>query len=179
MDCPGKQIKAPDSDYEKAFYPPTVFGYNAIRWIEYEARQRTFHIHHQLCGHDGKRFVAGAYVDGYHPESKTVFQYHGCFFHGCPCYHRGKQQNEVFFTDRKDNQYTRAQVHQRTLTRSQTLRNCGYTVVEMWEHEVHDEYDEEDPYHWSKARVPTKKNETYPHAIVYDFKAYQDKTKTF
>ena len=23
------------------------------------------------------------YVDGYHEESNTVFQFHGCFWHGC------------------------------------------------------------------------------------------------
>ena len=176
--CPGKQIKAPDSAYESAFYPPTNFGYNAIRWIEHEARQRGIHIHHQLCGHGGERLVAGAYVDGYHLESKTVFQYHRCHFHGCPCYRRGRYQNEVLFTDCKNNQFTRAQVYQRTLTRSQTLRNRGYTVVEVWEHEVHADYNyyEDYPYHWSKARVPTKKNETCPHTIVNDFEAYQDNT---
>ena len=85
----------------------------------------------------------------------------------------------MLFTDRKGNQTARAQAFQRTLARSQTLRNCGYTVVELWEHEAHADYDEDDSYHWSKARVPPKKNETYPHTIVYDFEAYQDKTKTF
>ena len=24
-------------------------------------------------------------VDGYEPESNTIFQYHGCKWHGCPC----------------------------------------------------------------------------------------------
>ena len=49
-------------------------------------------------------------------------------------------------------------------------------MVELWGHEAHDEYDEDDFYHWSKARAPTKENETYPHAIVYDIEAHQDKT---
>ena len=85
----------------------------------------------------------------------------------------------MLFTDCKGKQFTRDQVYQRMLTRSQTLRNCGYTVVEFWEHEAHAGYAEYDPDHLSKARVSPKKNETYPHAIVYDFEAYQDKTKAF
>ena len=172
MPCPGKQIKAPDSAYENAFYPPTVFGYNAIRRIEYEARHRGIHIHHQLCGHGGERLVAGTYVDGYHPENKTVFQCHGCHFHGCSWCCRGDLQNEVLYIDRKGKPITRAHA------RSQTLRNCGYTVVGRWEREDDPEYSYE-PCPWRKDRVPTKKNETYPHAVVYDFEAYQDKTKAF
>ena len=31
----------------------------------------------------------------------------------------------------------------------------------------------------AKGSDPTKKNETYPHAIVYDFEASQDKIKAF
>ena len=176
MACSGNQIKEPDSAYEKGFYPPTLFSYDAIRWIEYEARQRGIHVHHHLCGHGGERLVAGGLVDGYHPESKTVFQQHGCRFRGCARCYRGELQNEVLYTDRKGKQITRAHVYQRTLARSQTLRSCGYTVVELWEHEAYDEYE---PAPWLKDRVPAKKNETYPPAIVYDFEAYQDKAKAF
>ena len=96
--CPGNQIQAPDSAYKKDFYPPTLFGYNAIRWIEYEARHRGIHIHHQLCGHGGERFIAGSFVDGYHPKSKTVFQYHGCYFHGCSWCYLGERAKRKCYT---------------------------------------------------------------------------------
>ena len=33
------------------------------------------------------------------------------------------------------------------------------------------------PRPWWGDRIPQQRNETYPHAIVYDFEAYQDKTK--
>ena len=45
----------------------------------------------------------------------------------------------------------------------------GYNLVERWEHQ--------EPRPWWNDRIPPKRNETYPHAIVYDFEAYQDKTK--
>ena len=52
-------------------------------------------IHHQLCGHEGKRMVAGHAVDGFCLETNTVFQFHGCYWHGCPkCYPSPAQRQE-------------------------------------------------------------------------------------
>ena len=109
-------------------------------------------------------------VDGYHPETKTVFQYHGCFWYGCRgCFPRPEKRNEAICIDRKGNEITREAAYQRTLRRSEVIRFMGYNLVEKWEHKG--------PRPWWHARLPPKRTETYPHAIVYDFEAYQDKTK--
>ena len=56
------------------------------------------HIHHALCGHGGERVIRDSEgnevckVDGYEPETKTVFQYHGCKWHSCPCQ---KERDEI------------------------------------------------------------------------------------
>ena len=55
----------------------------SLRWLEQEAALRKIHIHHAACGHGGERWVERAPVDGYNHETKTVFQYHGCHWHGC------------------------------------------------------------------------------------------------
>ena len=135
------------------------------------ARQSGTHIHHHRCGHGGERLVAGDKVDGYHPETKTVFQFHGCFWHGCiKCFPKPEQRTEVICIDRKGNEITREDAYQKTLKRSKVIRFLGYRLVERWEHEG--------PRPWWHDRLPPKRNETYPHAIVYDFEAYQDKTKS-
>ena len=168
--CPGNQICAPESAFEKAFYPESSFGIKATCWLEYETRQRGIHIHQHRCGHGSERTIMGQKVDGYHPESKTVFQYRGCFWHGCrECFPWPEQRNEVISIDRKGKEITRQAAFKRTLTRSKIIRYCGYNLVENWEHEK--------PRPWWHARLPPKINETYPHAIVYDFEAYQDKAK--
>ena len=64
---------------------------------------------------------------------------------------------------------TRKVAYGLTLQRAKHLRDAGYTVVEKWEHEA--------PAPWANTRCPEKQTETYPHAIVYDFESYQDKTK--
>ena len=51
-----------------------------------------------MCGHDGERMVkvwvlndkgkkepASFLVDGYEPETNTVYQFHGCHWHGHTC----------------------------------------------------------------------------------------------
>jgi len=87
INCPGERIFAPQSLFERAFYLKGNFGIKACCWIEYESRQRGIHIHHHACGHGGERMIAKHPVDGYHHESKTVFQYLSCHFHGCSrCY---------------------------------------------------------------------------------------------
>ena len=170
ISCPGNRILAPESAFEKAFYPESSFGIKATCWLQHEARQRGIHIHHHRCGHGGERIVAGDKVDGYHPESKTVFQYHGCFWHGCrECFPRPEQRTEVISLDRKGNEITMEAAYQRTLRRSAVIWFMGYNLVERWEHE--------NPRPWWHDRLPPKRNETYPHAIVYDFEAYQDKSK--
>ena len=73
IECPGNRILAPESAFEKAFYPECGFGIKATCWLEYVSRESCKHIHHHRCGHGGERFIKGAPVDGYHPEPKLSF----------------------------------------------------------------------------------------------------------
>ena len=73
ISCPGNRILAPESAFEKTFYPEGRFGIKATCRLEHVARQSGTHIHHHRCGHGGERLVVGAKFDGYHPETKTVF----------------------------------------------------------------------------------------------------------
>ena len=179
INCPNNRSEVPASAYEKAFYPEARCGFIATKWLEWEAKQRGIHIHHTRCGHGGERHILGARVDGYHPETKTVFQYHGCFWHGCKkCYPEARRgtvsrvNNQGEFVTRLDSQgkpVKRKDAYGLTLMRTQFLRDSGYTVVEKWEHEK--------PAPWETTSCPERQTATYPHAIVYDFEAYQDASK--
>ena len=69
--------------YETAFYPNHKTYADSIRWLEYESRKHNTDICHQFCGHEGQRWIAGGAVVGFDPETKTVYQYHGCHWEGC------------------------------------------------------------------------------------------------
>ena len=147
-----------------------TFGIQGTCWLEYLSRQSGKHIHRHKCSHGGERFIKGAPVDGYHPETKTVFQFHGCHWHGCiQCFSNPKQRTEVIRIDKNGTETTREIAYLKTLARSDEIRNLGYNLVERWEHE------QLSP--WLDDKHPRKRNETYPHAIVFDFESYQDKTK--
>ena len=115
IECPGRLVIASRSSFEKAFFPKSVFGKRAIAWIKHEAREHEKHIHHHRCGHGGERVIDRAPVDGFEPVSKTVFQIHGCHFHGCPQCFPGERQNEILFTDKKGQPVTRAEKYAQTL----------------------------------------------------------------
>ena len=177
--CPNKQIKPPASTYERAFYPEQTCSFVAIKWLEWEAKNRGIHIHHARCGHGGERKILGARVDGYHPESKTVFQFHGCLWHGCekcypeerqtPVQQKTRQGKVIPRLDTEKQPISRKTAYELTLLRTQFLRKEGYRVVEKWEHEK--------PTPWANTHCPKVETETYPHAIVYDFESYQDTSK--
>ena len=178
INCPNNRIEVPASAYEKAFYPEARCSFIAMKWLEWEAQQRGIHIHHARCGHGGERHILGARVDGYPPETKTIFQYHGCLWHGCKqCYPKGRKgfveqttkQGLVTRLDSQGQPMKRKDAYGLTLMRTQFLRDSGYTVVEKWKHE--------EPTPWETTRCPERQTATYPHAIVYDFEAYQDASK--
>ncbi|KAK3727632.1 hypothetical protein QZH41_017653 [Actinostola sp. cb2023] len=67
-------------------------------------------------------------VDGFDPVSNTVYEFHGCIFHGCPtCFPRRRTRNPI-------SHQTMEQLFSSTCSKTLHLRDAGYHVVEMWEH---------------------------------------------
>ena len=162
IDCPGEKVEAPQTAYEKAFYPKHQASKESIQWLEYVAKHWKITIHHAMSGHGGERWIGKRPVDGYNHEKKIVFQYHGCYWHGCPkCY-----QDRDKIIERGDR--TREDLYQATKRRTAYLRKEGYRVIECWACEVGDKYVEQ---------LPQTQTKSYPHAILYDFEAYGDKNK--
>ena len=73
IDCPGERVEAPQTDFEKVFYPKHCASQESLWWLDSEAKWRKIHIHHAMCGHGGERLVERAPVDGYSHATKTVF----------------------------------------------------------------------------------------------------------
>lgn len=125
----------------------------ATQWLESKAKEIDRHIHHHSCGHGGERWIEGSPVDGYEPKIKTVFQYHGCYWHGCPAHcKRGNAPDLYTKTKKRDKQ----------------IRDAGFNLVVTWECEQ--PRDDSEPQ-------PLPQTVIYPHAIAYDFEALIDKTK--
>ena len=77
---------------ERQFRPQQAqpFGQMAVQWLTWEAVKSGCAIRHQVNGREKR--TGKLPVDGWCPETRTAYQFHGCFFHGCPkCY----DQNET------------------------------------------------------------------------------------
>ena len=84
ISCLKEKIKPPLTKYEMPYYDKGQASKTAIEWIEKTAKRLGIHIHHALCGHGGERYVLGAPVDSLDLKTGTIFQFHGCWWHGCP-----------------------------------------------------------------------------------------------
>ena len=163
IECPAEKVELPQTVFEEAFYPKKhSSSLESLRWLEQEAALRKIHIHHAACGHGGERYVNGASVDGYNHETKTVFQYHGCHWHGCrKCF--SHDRNRII----THHDQTREDRFKATVERTHKLRAAGYHVIEAWSCEEGK----------INIKLPKPQIQSYPHAILYHFEAYGDKNQ--
>ena len=99
----------------------------AIEWLEWAAHKESIHIRHQLNNMEKRIGGRKLPVDGFHAETQTVYQFHGCFWHGHECaLNRGKDFNEK-------RQKPMAELREETRANTEYIRSKGYNVVEMWE----------------------------------------------
>ncbi|KAE9522228.1 hypothetical protein AGLY_017373 [Aphis glycines] len=98
------------------------YSKQSITWLKHF---NNINIYHALNG--GEKIIAGSKVDGYDEKSKTVYQYHGCFWHGCTkCYKDGETINNI-------NHETMDDLYQKTIERSTIIKNAGYNLIEQWD----------------------------------------------
>ena len=108
------------------------YGLLAREWIEWVAHEsgnikKFKHKFNEGEQRLGKRNIP---VDGWEPETKTAYQFHGCAFHGCDKCEAGKKPFPHPF--KKD--VPREELMKKTEEVSKYLRECvGVTVVEMRE----------------------------------------------
>ncbi|KAJ8965523.1 hypothetical protein NQ317_019537, partial [Molorchus minor] len=99
----------------------------AIRWLVWEEMQRSISILHAAKQQEVR--VHGVKVDGYCSETNQAFEFHGCYYHGCPgCFklNRGDPMQD-------DPTQTLNSRHEATVSKTGRLRELGCEVVEMWE----------------------------------------------
>ena len=114
--CLGGKFRHILNSSGKVFYGgETKFSYTACQWIKAEAVKIGKHIHHKMCGHGrerrvkvlalddkGKKVPAYFSVDGYEPETETVYQFHGCNWHGHTCIENRTIRQEKRYTCKID-----------------------------------------------------------------------------
>jgi G:T-mismatch repair DNA endonuclease (very short patch repair protein) len=67
-------------------------------------------------------------ADGYAVLINTIFEFHGDFWHGNPKKYNENTYNPI-------SKKTFGELYQKTIEREQQIRDLGYNLVVMWEHD--------------------------------------------
>ena len=116
-----------------------LYGYNCnicnsnyskkqIYWLNLLSKIYNINISHMENGGEYKIPATNYKTDGYCKENNTIYEFHGDFWHGNPIKFNKNEYNLV-------SKKTYGELYQKTLEREQHIRDFGYNLVIMWEHD--------------------------------------------
>ena len=94
--------------------------------------------------------AVGFSVDGYCQETNTVYEFHGCFWHGCPQCYPTRNEKHLRLCDR-----TMQDVYEKSQQKINLLQALGYNVIEMWECE------------WTRLKQTSPDIQTYVDSLEF------------
>jgi len=105
-----------------------------LYWKEHQLRQTHGERegdHNIPAGNRGEQRIqmeqSPIYFDGFDNEMQTVYEFQGCFYHGCPtCFPNRNNKHPKY-----DNM-TMHQVYQMTLDRNKAIQDAGYSWEYDW-----------------------------------------------
>jgi len=108
----------------------------ALQWLYYQGQvlpkegASADRIRHVRNGGDQsvRVWMDSYFLDGYDPSTRTVYEFHGCLYHGCPRCYPTRNAKHYAVPDRTVEKLYKATLHKRM-----TLLEAGYTVIELWE----------------------------------------------
>ncbi|KAK4874279.1 hypothetical protein RN001_013639 [Aquatica leii] len=103
----------------------------AIKWLDWVAQNSNISIQHAGNAREF-RLPEGILVDGYCFELKTVYEFLGCYWHGCEnCF--PNQTGDFEQADVKSKSDLMFLRREHTQARADSIRNFGYELVQIWE----------------------------------------------
>ena len=100
----------------------------ALEWLTWCDQQQPQNIQHVRNAGEYRIPGTNFHVDGFDVATNTVYEFQGCFTHGCPRCYPNRHEKHVRHYDR-----TMQDVYETTQQKINALKTQGYTVVEMWE----------------------------------------------
>lgn len=101
-----------------------------IKWLNDISKAEDIYIQH--AGNVGEFRIPGTYyrVDGYCKQTNTIYEFHGDAWHGNPSKFNPDQKCHP-----KDKIITSIELYNKTISRENHIRELGYNLVTIWEHE--------------------------------------------
>lgn len=109
------------------------FSKKAIQWLEYISYKENLMIQH--VGNLGEFLIPGTRMraDGFCKKTNTIYEFNGCFFHGCPSCHNLTDVNPI-----SKKKY--GKLLSLTKIRENLLKDKGFNIISIWEHEWNEIY---------------------------------------
>ncbi|XP_063966739.1 uncharacterized protein LOC135156886 [Lytechinus pictus] len=99
----------------------------AQEWLQYQSSSRQIHIRH-AGNHSEKRIgPLQLPVDGFCAQTKQVFEFHGCYFHGHSC-HLNKDQTKNTKLGK-----SMPDLLKKTQEKQEYVERLGYEYISIWE----------------------------------------------
>ena len=102
------------------------YSEKALMWILHMEQTDGCTIMHARNGREFRLLELPRYsVDGYCAETRTVYEFLGCFWHGCKC--QPMRDHKTLDED------TLAERYEKTMARIEQIAAAGYAVKVKWE----------------------------------------------
>jgi hypothetical protein len=103
-----------------------IYSKKALMWLLHMEQTDSCHIQHARKGREYRPLELPHYsVDGYCAETRTVYEFLGCYYHGCTC--------QPFRDVKKLGGDTLSERYEQTLARIEQIKRAGYHVKIQWE----------------------------------------------
>lgn len=100
----------------------------AVQWLVWKEHEHQINIIHAAKQQEIR--IHGVKVDGYCEETKQVFEFHSCYYHGCRECFKHNRDMTIMHDNPAETMHLR---YESTMAKSERLRELGYEVIEMWE----------------------------------------------
>ena len=119
-----------ENRYKKEY--PLPLSAVSTEWLSYIEQEDNINIQHVRNGGEYKIGSKKISVDGYCKETKTVYNFHGCFFHGCIFCFKENRDDKL---QSGDNRYWKSSNEKLEHTEkiAEYIKECGFKLIEMWE----------------------------------------------
>lgn len=105
------------------------YSAKCIRWLEEIMRVEHISIQHALNGGEYRVPSTSYKADGFCEQTNTIYEFHGDIFHGNPRLFESSDVCQPF------SRATAGELYTFTLFKEQCIRELGYNLVVMWEHD--------------------------------------------
>ncbi len=110
---------------ESSFEARRGASFESLEWFFYlSEKDASLKIRHARNHPDGEKRIGRYRVDGYDESTNTVFEYNGCYYHGC--------QKCMSPSSKNISGTTMSELFRQTEKRKTNLENMGFNYIEMW-----------------------------------------------